>query len=302
MTSGHRPRPSPPQHPLHMRRPHRPNPVGVQGLDGVIPPGDVIHVHRVDHPWQGQDAFDVRGQAWVVRELAAVGFEEAVVGGVEADQGDEGAEVGFGQAVADEVIVPFEPALQLVEHGEDAFDRLVVGRLRGGEAGLVDAVVEQVVQARVQRVDVGGEFGRVEAGRRRREVGEGGVEHAQDVGALVVHHHALGHVPEHGHGGAAGDVGVGAGVELMQPGGAEERVVVRRGVAAEAPALVAEGGVDDGDGDEGVEPLERARHQRARGPGADEGDVEAVAPGLGLEAAAAGGACAAVGRDPVAKG
>src|SRR4051794_16274307 len=69
----------------------------------------------------------------------------------------------------------------------------------------------------------------------------------------------------------------------------------------EAPAFGIEFGLHDGDGDGMLEALQLAGGQSARGPGADERDIEMIAAGLGLETALARGSGAAVGRYPVAE-
>ena len=75
-----------------------------------------------------------------VTNRADVALEMDDVDGVEADDGDEEADVGLGELVADEVIFAFEDGLEAVERGEEREDGGFVGFLRRGEAGLVHAV------------------------------------------------------------------------------------------------------------------------------------------------------------------
>src|SRR5690606_40123074 len=107
-------------------------------------------------------------------------------------------------------------------------------------------------------------------------------------------------VPQDGNGGAAGEGRLGAGIELVEIGRAVEVVAVRARKIAEAPALVGERGLDDGNGNDVIELFQLARDQRARGPGADERDIEMVAAAFGGKAAFARRAGAAVRRHPVA--
>src|SRR5262249_56241317 len=85
-------------------------------------------------------------------------------GGVGGGGGGEGGEeppVGFGEPVAAEVTPTGEPLLQPVEGREERHDRLLVGFLGRRETGSVDAVVERLVDAAIDRVDLRTELGRV---------------------------------------------------------------------------------------------------------------------------------------------
>ena len=55
------------------------------------------------HAGQRKDAQHIGLQMRIVGDAFQVGFEQAVVGGVKADQGDEGADVGFGECGAVQV-------------------------------------------------------------------------------------------------------------------------------------------------------------------------------------------------------
>jgi hypothetical protein len=75
---------------------------------------------------------------------------------------------------------------------------LVVRPLLLGEAALVDAVVDGVVDQLVGLVDGGPEVGRVEVQPGvPGDAVELGVEHPDDLGALVVHHRLQLLVPQH---------------------------------------------------------------------------------------------------------
>ncbi len=80
-------------------------------------------------------------------DVSDVALEMLHVDGVEADDGGVQAHVRLGDVFA--VIVrrgvPGEVFLGAVEGGEERRDGLFVGFLGGGEAGLVDAVVDVVV-------------------------------------------------------------------------------------------------------------------------------------------------------------
>ena len=75
-----------------------------------------------------------------IPDRAEVALEVADVDGVEADDGDEEADVGLSELVPDEEVFALEDALEAVERGEEREDGGLVGFLRRGEAGLVHAV------------------------------------------------------------------------------------------------------------------------------------------------------------------
>ncbi len=92
-----------------------------------------------------------------IRNPAATRIEEAVIGGVAPDQGDEGADVDFSQPVAEEV-ASGHACFQLVEHGEGTVHGLVIRSSRGGKTGAIAPVVEALVDARVKRVGFCGQI------------------------------------------------------------------------------------------------------------------------------------------------
>jgi hypothetical protein len=61
---------------------------------------------------------------------------------VEWHKGREKTPVGLGDRVAGQVVLVGQDVLEPVEGGEECIDRLRVGRLTGGEAGPVDAIVD----------------------------------------------------------------------------------------------------------------------------------------------------------------
>ena len=75
-----------------------------------------------------------------VADRAQVAFEVADVHGVEADDGDEQADVGLGQPVADEVVLVCQDLLESVETFKDHGNGGGVGFLGGREADFVDAI------------------------------------------------------------------------------------------------------------------------------------------------------------------
>ena len=103
---------------------------------------------------------------------------------------------------------------EAVEGLEQRPHRFLVRLLPGGEAGLVDAVVDALVNDRVNGVDLGAQRPRVEIHLGPAVGIEGGIEHADDLGRFVVDDAPGPLVPQHRHRGPAGVVGLGLEVDL----------------------------------------------------------------------------------------
>src|SRR6185437_5573070 len=105
------------------------------------------------------------------------------------------------------------------------------GFLPRGEAGLVDAVVEGVVDAPVDRVDFAGEVGGIEIAALTGNGVEGAVQHADDVGGFVVDDGPALLVPQDRHGRAAAEAAIGALVDLVDVARPGERIGCRKAPA-----------------------------------------------------------------------
>src|SRR5690606_12323845 len=126
-------------------------------VDGRVAPevvvADVVHVHRVGHAGHLVNVAQQAGEVGVVGDALAVALEVGGVHRIEPEQCGPQAQVGLGQGVADQVAVFAQPPLKGFKGVEQGGDGVVVGVLGGGEAGLVHAVVDVVVDGGVDRVD-----------------------------------------------------------------------------------------------------------------------------------------------------
>ncbi len=204
-----------------------------------------------------------------------------MIGGIEADQRHEEAQVGLGQMVSGKVAARRQMRLQPVQRGEESGHGLVIGRLRLGKPGAVDAVVDAVVDRRVPPVDLAAQGRWSEIGPIAGDPFEARIENAQDIGRFIVDDPPLLPVPEDGHGDLAGVVRVGCGVELVLEADRPDPFA-RIGLRRIGPAVFAEFGFSDGKRHRLLKPLQDPDHQRAAGPGADIGNEELEAPGRGL--------------------
>ena len=108
-----------------------------------------------------------------------------MIGRIEADQGDKQANVGFHQLRAEqEGAAAFKAALQRVQHGKNLFKGFVIGFLRGGEAGAIDAVVEMRINLVVQRVDSFAQCSGIKVEPIVGETAEAGIEHPENIGGI----------------------------------------------------------------------------------------------------------------------
>ena len=139
----------------------------------VVVPLDVIHVDGLGDAGVLVQLAQVARELRVVDDAAQVALEVADVHGVEAHERREQAPVRLGDRVAHQVAARREARVELVERVEEPAERALVGGLRAREAGAVDAVVDVLVDERVELVDLGAQLVGQEveargASRRRR--------------------------------------------------------------------------------------------------------------------------------------
>ena len=84
---------------------------------------------------------------------------------------------------------------------------------------------------------------------------EGGIEHAQDIGAFIVHHDIALRIPQHRHGCASGKMRIGARVDLVHVARIEKRIVISAGKTTEPPPLIGQPRVHHGQVDHVFEAL-----------------------------------------------
>ena len=224
------------------------------------------------------------------------------INGVEPDQRGEQSPVGFRQRLADEIALRRKPRLDLIERGEERAIGFFVSLLRRCEASAIHAVVDVWIDEVVDAVDLAAQRRRIVVGAYVGQRVERAVEHADDVGRLVIDDGAALLVPQHWHGNAAGELRIGLEIDVGQALGAVDGIAGRAGSFVEGPALAAHVIRNQRDGDRVLQPLERAEDQRAVCPRAREADIKMIASPRRGKAAFAGWAGGAVRRHPVAEG
>ena len=104
---------------------------------------------------------------------------------VEPDERGKEPPVGLGQAVAHQIAGFAQAILQPVQGTEERYDGAVIGFLCRGEAALVDAVVERVVDAVVDGRDGLAQVLGPEIRIVASDMVEGAVEHTDDFRTFV---------------------------------------------------------------------------------------------------------------------
>ena len=133
-------------------------------LTPVIVVFDLIEAHRLGNAGHLVEVAQVVRQVRILVYVPPVAFEVRIVDGVEADQRHEEAPVGLGNLRSGEIAALSEELLHVVERVEQVAEGLLVGGLRGGEAGPIDAVVHVRIDQVVDAVDLGAQRLRVEVG------------------------------------------------------------------------------------------------------------------------------------------
>ena len=217
-----------------------------------------------------------------------IAHEDVVVGDVEPDEGRIQPDVRLRDVLPEQIRtmprfaeVPFQPIQGLEQRIQIRFVRV----LRRREAGLVDAVVDGVVDPLVHGVDLRPQLRGVEAAARQpvfaQVLGEQGVERgvedADDLGALVVDDGLRPLVPQRRHRVPALVPRVRLLVQVLHPGEAVQRVLRVGAVpAGEEPSVFRELEVADDELDDGLEALEGADEVGAVRPGAAVVEVEGI--------------------------
>src|SRR5262249_7179399 len=98
-------------------------------------------------------------QVRVIDQTPQIALEQAMVGGVEANQCHEQPDVGLGHALAKQKGSTLKTPLEFVEHLEHVPTRFVVRLLRRGKTSAIDSVVEFAIDRLIERFDLAAQMG-----------------------------------------------------------------------------------------------------------------------------------------------
>lgn len=139
-------------------------------------------------------------------DIPQITLEMLNVHGVEPDDGDKQSDIHLGQAFPEPVRSGRGSEMRLgsVQRLEESDDIPLVGLLRGREARFVHPVVDEVILPPIHFVNLPPQILGIQIQRSLLgvvdEVVELGVEHPQDLAALVVDNRVRDLVIQHGHG------------------------------------------------------------------------------------------------------
>mmetsp|Transcript_6897 Transcript_6897/g.19443 ORF Transcript_6897/g.19443 Transcript_6897/m.19443 type:complete len:202 (-) Transcript_6897:636-1241(-) len=161
---------------------------------------DVLHVDGLLDLRHLIDLFHVLANVVVLVEEFFVRFEIDDIHIIKADEGHEQADVGLCQDVAGHILLLAENLLNPVKGGEQFVESCFIGTLALCKAAAIHAIVDGGVYPLIDRLDAVPELSgvQVQVGVLGNAV-ESRVEHADDLGALVVHNGASLLVPKDGH-------------------------------------------------------------------------------------------------------
>lgn len=195
-------------------------------VDGVLD-GSALVLELVHVAGEGEDV-------GILGESLLVGLEVNNIDGVETDESSEETHISLSDSGSSEVASLGEDGLDLVQMLEQSVECLIVGRLSLSKSATVDTVVDVGVDPSVQLLNLRAQRLGVQIQRRiLRQVVELIVEHADDLGRLVVDD-ALGLlIVKNGDSVVGVVVGVGLFVNLTNPFEAVDGV---RELGGEVPA------------------------------------------------------------------
>jgi hypothetical protein len=270
----------------------------VEARVGPVVDHVVARLHRRRDSGHAVELAQVARQVGKVGDALAVAAEKREIRDIETHQRRKQAPVGLGRPGADEIRLLGEDQLQLVERLEHRVVGRVVGGLGLGKAAAVYTVIDLRIDEIVDAVDLGSQRFGIIVCVVARDAAELAVQHANDLGGLVIDDALRLLVPERGYGDLAGVVPVGGRVRLMQVLELIHRVgraVGKARVLGIRPAFIAPAGKRERHGERVLQPFQREEDQHPVSPRAAVREIEVIAARLGLESGRP------VGADAVAK-
>ena len=146
-----------------------------------------------------------------------------MVGQIEADQGDEQADICFGKFITKQIDPAVaETLLKLIQGREYLMVRFFLGELGRRKAGLVHPVIQVFIYICVQRINVISQVLWVQVGcsccrnfASHSYFIESVIQHTQNIRRLIINDSAALFIPQHRHGDPARVVFICSGIDLM---------------------------------------------------------------------------------------
>ena len=114
---------------------------------------DMVKIDRFGNSRHLVDVAQETIQVQIIADAVFVTLKVGDIDRIKANQRRPQADIRFRQTIARQVAVLAEDLLQTLKRFKDFSDRFVVGFLAGGKTGLVNAVINVVVNPAVQLID-----------------------------------------------------------------------------------------------------------------------------------------------------
>jgi len=183
-------------------------------LASIIVALDLLDAYGLSNTRHLVEVAHIIRQVRKFRNVPPIALEVRVVDRIKAYQSAEQPPVRLRDGVSDQVTVLRQDLLNLVERVEDIAKGLLVGRLGGGKAGSIDAVIDVRVDQLVEAVDLGTQALRIVVSARVGKVIECRVENANNLRRLIVDDRLALFVPENRDAHAARIARIGEQIDL----------------------------------------------------------------------------------------
>ena len=169
-----------------------------------------------------------------------------MVGQIEADQGDEQADICFGKFITKQIDPAVaETLLKLIQGREYLMVRFFLGELGRRKAGLVHPVIQVFIYICVQRINVISQVLWVQVGcsccrnfASHSYFIESVIQHTQNIRRLIINDSAALFIPQHRYRRPTSKFRIGAAVDFMHVSRVIKRVRLCAIITTESPALI----------------------------------------------------------------
>src|SRR5690554_6090664 len=115
---------------------------------------DMVKVDRLRHAWPLIQFAHIVADGGIIRNTLTVGFEVSVVDRIKADQRREQPPVSLRQSRSSQVTLPGQNLLYPIQCIKKLVIGFLVGLLRGSKSGPIDPIVDRVINALINSVNL----------------------------------------------------------------------------------------------------------------------------------------------------
>ena len=136
-------------------------------MAAVIVGADVVKIDRFGNPRHLVDVAQETIQVHIIADAMLIAFKVGDIDRIETYQRCPQTNIGFCQSIAGEVAMLAKDLLNALQRLKDFLDRLVVSFLAGGKPGLVNTVIDVVVNPAIQLINFFPQFSGIIIARPR---------------------------------------------------------------------------------------------------------------------------------------